>query len=302
MNKLLAMEAFVAVVDHQGFNAASNALPLSRSAVSKAVADLEASLGGRLLNRTTRRISLTEAGRAYYARCREILGAISEADGLVSGFSTNPAGKLRVNAPMSFGHRQLGPLVAAFRERHPDVYVELVLADRMVDMVEEGFDVTIRITRPADSSLVARRVAPCRFNVVASPAYLASRGRPRSPADLVNHECLVYRYAPEPERWRFQREGEPQPVAVNGNLCANNGDMLCAAAIAGAGVAMLPTFITCDAILDGQLETVLDDHIIPPVGIYAVYPSARFLSAKVRLWVDLLAESFGDRPAWDAPA
>ena len=299
MNKLQAMEAFVAVVDHRGFNAASSALPLSRSAVSKAVADLEASLGGRLLNRTTRRISLTEAGRAYYARCREILGAISEADGLVSGLSTNPAGTLRINAPMSFGHRQLGPLVAEFRRQYPDIDVELVLADRMVDMVEEGFDITIRITRPADSSLVARRVAPCRFNVVASPDYLARRGRPRSPADLADHECLVYRYAPEPERWRFQHDSELRAVAVNGNLCANNGDMLCAAAIAGAGVAMLPTFITCDAVLGGHLETVLQDHVIPPVGIYAVYPSARFLSAKVRLWVDLLAESLGDHPAWD---
>ena len=223
MNKLQAMEAFIAVVDHQGFNAASNALPISRSAVSKAVADLEASLGGRLLNRTTRRISLTEAGRAYYDRCREILGAISEADGVVTGLSANPAGTLRVNAPMSFGHRQLAPLVAAFRRQYPAIYLELVLADRMVDMVEEGFDVTIRITRPSDSSLVARRVAPCRFSVVASPAYLSKRGRPQSPADLTDHECLVYRYAPEPERWRFQVDGETQVVAVRGNGTESSG-------------------------------------------------------------------------------
>ena len=204
-----------------------------------------------------------------------------------------------MNAPMSFGHRQLGPLVAAFRRQYPGIYLELVLADRMVDMVEEGFDVTIRITRPSDSSLVARRVAPCRFSVVASPAYLEKWGRPQSAADLVDHHCLVYRYAPEPERWRFQFDGEPRVVAVSGNLCANNGDMLCAAAISGAGISMLPTFITCDAVLSGQLETVLQDHVIPPVGIYAVYPSARFLSAKVRLWIDLLADTFGDDPAWD---
>jgi DNA-binding transcriptional LysR family regulator len=299
MNKLQAMEAFVAVVDHQGFNAASEELPISRAAVSKAVSELEASLGGRLLNRTTRRISLTEAGSAYYGRCREILQAVIEADCTVTGLSATPRGTLRINAPMSFGHRQLGPLVAAFRQRYPDIRLELVLADRMVDMVEEGFDVTIRITRPRDSSLVARRVAPCRFAVVASRDYLAEFGRPEIPAELATHRCLVYHYAAEPETWRFRRGGQTDEVRVGGDLCANNGDMLCAAAAAGAGVALLPTFVISDAIRAGRLVTLLDDYTVPSVGIYAVYPSARFLSAKVRLWVDLLVETLGDNPFWD---
>ena len=299
MNKLQAMQAFVAVVDHQGFHAASGSLPFSRAAVSKYVAELEQSLGGRLLNRTTRRVSLTEAGRAYYERCREILGAVEEADCVVTGMTATPTGTLRVNAPMSFGIRQMGPLVATFRQRYPEIQVDLVLADRMVDMVEEGFDVTLRIARPADSSLVARRVAPCRFVVVAAPAYLEAAGRPETPGDLRHHECLIYSYAPSPRSWRFGAKGSEIVVEVNGALSANNGDMLCEAAMAGVGVAILPTFIVCDALRAGSLVTLLEDFPVEPVNIYAVYPSARFLSTKVRLWIDLLVEMLGDNPHWD---
>lgn len=299
MKKLQAIEAFVAVVDHQGFSAASEALPFSRAAVSKYVADLERELGGRLLNRTTRRVSLTEAGRAYYARCREILAAVDEADCIVTGMTATPTGTLRINAPMSFGIRQLGPLLAEFRRRYPEILLDLVLADRMVDMVEEGFDVTLRITRPADSSLVARRVAPCRFAVVASPSYLEAAGRPSRPRDLTGHDCLVYSYAPSPGAWTFSSTGETLTVDVRGSLVANNGDMLCEAAMAGAGVALLPTFIVCDAIRDGSLVPLLADYPVATADIFAVYPTARFLSAKVRLWVDLLVEVLGDNPHWD---
>ncbi len=299
MNKLQAMQAFVAVVDSQGFNAASETLPFSRAAVSKYVADLERELGGRLLNRTTRRISLTEAGRAYFERCRDILGAVEEADCIVSGMSATPIGTLRVNAPMSFGIHQMGPLVAAFRQRYPEIRVDMVLADRMVDMVEEGFDVTLRIARPGDSSLVARRVAPCRFTVVAAPSYLEAAGRPDRPDDLRHHDCLLYTYAPEKETWRFDSNEGEVSINVGGSLTANNGDMLCAAAIAGAGIALLPTFITCDAVRAGQLVTLMEGFKISPVNIYAVYPSARHLSTKVRLWIDLLIEILGDNPHWD---
>lgn len=299
MNKLLAMEVFVAVAEQGGFSAALERLSVSRAAISKHVADLEAELGGRLLHRTTRKVSLTDAGQAYYEKCKEILAAVEDADCIVSGLTSTPKGLLRINAPMSFGHRQMGPMVAAFQQRYPEIRIEMILADRQVDMVEEAFDVTVGITQPADSSLVARKISPCRFLLAASRQYLDSHGQPESPDDLSHHNCLTYTYGPRTKSWSFYRDDQDYKIPISGSFHSNNGDLLCSAAEQGNGVVLLPTFILCDAIKEGKLIPLLPRYRIRPVGIYAVFPSSRLLSAKVRLWVDYMVDQLGEHPHWD---
>ena len=299
MNKLLAIEVFIAVAEQGGFSAAMKQLDISRAGISKYIAELEAALGGRLFNRTTRKVSLTEAGHAYYARCKDILGSIEEADSIVSGLTSSPTGRLRINAPMSFGIRQMGPLVAEFHHRYPNLKVELILADRMVDMVEEAFDVTVRISRPKDSSLVARKIAPCNFVMAASPEYIEQHGYPASAADLVQHNCLCYTYGSARTSWPLWLDGCQTSVKIKPSLESNNGDVLCAAAVAAMGIVLSPTFILCDALRSGQLVPLLQQYSVKPSGIYAVFASSRLVSAKVRLWVDFLVEKLGDNPHWD---
>ncbi len=300
MNKLLAMEVFVAVAERGGFSAALEHLSVSRAAISKYVADLESDLGGRLLNRTTRKVSLTDAGRAYYEKCKEILAAVEEADCIVSGLSSTPSGLLRINAPMSFGHRQMGPLVARFQQDYPEIRIEMILADRQVDMVEEAFDVTVRITQPADSSLVARKISPCRFLLAASRQYLDRHGEPGKPEDLGDHNCLTYTYGPRTNSWSFYMGDQVYQIPISGSFHSNNGDLLCSAAEQDNGVVLLPTFIVCDAVKEGKLVPLLTQYKIRPAGIYAVFPSSRMLSAKVRLWVDFLVQQLGEQPHWDS--
>lgn len=299
MNKLLAIEVFIAVAERGGFSAALEHLPVSRAGISKYVADLETELGGQLFHRTTRKVSLTNAGKAYYEKCKEILAAVEEADCIVSGLTATPTGLLRINAPMSFGHRQMGPLVAEFQRRYPKISIELILSDRKVDMVEEAFDVTIRITQPKDSSLVARKIAPCRFMLAASRGYLKSHGWPNAPKDLTKHNCLTYTYGPRGKTWSFHEGDQVHQVTINGNFDSNNGDLLCATAEHGGGIVLLPTFILCDAARGGRLLPLLQQYIVEPAGIYAVFPSSRMLSTKVRLWVDFMVEQMGDLPQWD---
>ena len=203
MDKLLSIKAFTTVVEQGGMTAAADFLPLSRASISKHLAQLEAELGGQLLYRTTRRISLTEAGRLYYDKCKEILAAVDEADCIVSGLSTQPRGTLRINAPMSFAGRWMGALVAKYNEAFPDILLDMTLSDRQVDMIEEGFDLTVRISRPRDSSLVARKIADCNFLLAGSPGYLSRHGAPTCPQDLVNHRCLLYSYRSSPNQWEF---------------------------------------------------------------------------------------------------
>ena len=300
MNKLLSMKVFTTVVETGGFTSASNSLPISRAGVSKHIADLETSLGGRLLYRTTRRISVTQAGRAYYEKCKQILEAVDDADCLVSGLTSKPTGLLRMNAPMSFGNRWLGPLLAKFHEKFPDIKSDVTLTDRQVDIVEEGFDITIRINRPKDSSLVARRVAPCRFIVAAAPEYLNRFGIPTSPGDLANHQCLLYSYRPNFDKWKFSHPSGDIETRVTGPLVTNTGDLLCSAGISGMGIVLLPTFIISDPIRSGQLVPLLTDYSLGEAGIHVVYPSHRLLSDKVRKFSDFTVDYFNGRPQWDA--
>ncbi len=299
MDKLLSIKVFSTVVESGGFTAASKILPISRAGVSKHIADLETSLGGQLLYRTTRRISVTQAGKAYYEKCKQILEAVDEADCLVSGLTSNLTGKLRVNAPMSFGNRWLGPMLAKFHGEFPDIEIDITLSDRQVDIVEEGFDATIRITRPTDSSLVARLVAPCRFLVAASPGYLEENGVPVTPEDLANHKCLKYSYRPAPNRWKFSHPDGDREVKVSGPIMTNTGDLLCSAGVNGMGIVILPTFIVSDALRSGLLVPVLKDYTLRESGIYIVYPTRRLLSDKVRKFADFTANYFSLDPEWD---
>ena len=302
MDRFAAMRVFVEVVDGGSFTAASERLGLSRAAVSKSVMQLEEHLGARLLNRTTRRLSLTEVGRVFQERCREILDQVAEAETVAARSTAEPRGQLTVNAPHSFGTLHLGPALAEYCRRYPQVQVALSLNDRFIDVVSEGLDVVIRIARLEDSTLVARRMAPCRIVLCASPGYLAARGAPRVPQDLALHACLVYTNTPGGDHWLLSGPGGSESVSVNGPLCADNGEVLKSAALAGLGIAQLPTFICGEELASGRLVSVLPAWQPPAISVHAVYPSRRYLSAKVRTFVDFLSEYFGESPPWDGAA
>ena len=301
MDTVAAMIVFAKVVEANSFSEAARRLGQSKSAISKQVAGLEDRLGARLLNRTTRRLSVTEVGAALYERCARIAAEVEAAEQVVTHLHAAPRGTLRVNAPMSFGHLHLAPAIPAFLDRYPEVAIDLTLNDRFVDLVDEGFDLAIRVARLNDSSLVARKLAPERVVVCAAPSYVARRGAPQAPADLTAHDCIVYAQPSPQDQWSFvDREGRRSAVAVRGRLQANNGDAIRAALLAGAGVGRLPTFLVGADICEGRLVRLLPEYdSVFEGGVYAIYPHSRHLSPKVRAFVDFLVESFGPQPAWD---
>lgn len=266
---------------------------MSKSAVSKHVGRLEDRLGARLLNRTTRRLSLTEVGRVYYEHCARILHEAEEGDLAVGRLQEEPRGTLRINAPMSFGQIHVAPALPDFLTAYPDLSVDVTFEDRFVDAVEEGYDVLIRIGSLADSSLIARKLAWSEAQICASPAYWEKHGMPQHPRDLLEHNCLNYTYLSTNNEWRFVNKDEPgeiTSVRVSGNIRANNSPVQREAALAGIGVARLPHFVICDDIRAGRLVPALTDYPLQPFGIYAVYPHNRHLSAKVRAFVDFFAD------------
>lgn len=300
VDRFLQLAALVRTVDRGSQAAAARELGVTAAMVGRYIQALEDRLGTRLLNRTTARQSLTEAGAAFYARAQGILEQMEEAETSAADRQAEPRGTLRVNAPMSFGTRHLAAAITEFGRGNPRLQVELVLNDRVVDLVEEGYDVAVRIGRLADSGLIARRLSPCRVVACASPGYLERRGWPAAPADLLRHDCLMYAYASHGAAWRFGGEGGEQEVRVSGSLMANNGDALMAAALAGQGIILQPTFIVGEALREGRLLPVLPGWRVADYTMYAVYPSARHLSPKVRRFVDFLAARFRDPPPWDA--
>lgn len=299
MDKLEAMNAFAKVVAAGSYAEAARRLGLTRSAVSKAVMELEQILGARLLDRTTRRVTPTEAGLAYYERCVSILAEVEETEIQISKLHDEPKGVLKVNAPMTFGTLYLAQAVAEFMARYDDLRVELMLNDRFIDPLEEGVDVTVRIGVLADSSLIARRLAPANRVMVAAPAYLARHGTPQTPSDLAAHRCLSYGQLAAVHRWQLVDKGEVINIAVTSSLCSNNGEVLRAAAIAGNGIANLPTFIVGPDLEAGRLNLVLPQTPPTGLGIYALYAPNRYLAAKSRLFIDFLAQRFGEEPVWD---
>ncbi|MBF0155316.1 MAG: LysR family transcriptional regulator [Magnetococcales bacterium] len=292
MDRLACMESFVRVVESGSFAAAARKSGLSRSAVSKYIETLESHLGVRLINRTTRQLHLTTEGELYYPYCRRILEDVDEAEQSVSHLHATPRGLLRVSAPVSFGTRYLAPATADFLLKYPGIELDLVLNDRFVDLIEEGFDLAVRIGTLEDSTLMARRLTTTRLIPCASPTYLAKHGKPTTPADLTRHVCLLYSYTASPNVWRFRHQGEEHSVRITGPLRANNGEALCAAARAGLGVALLPGFLVDEELRLGVLEPLLTDYSLPTIGIHAVCPSNRHLSTKVREFIDFLASRF----------
>jgi DNA-binding transcriptional LysR family regulator len=295
------MKVFCAVVDNGSFAAAAGKLRLSRAMVTKHVMNLESHLNIRLLNRTTRRLSLTESGAGYYERCTQILNELEEAEAQARQSSAEPRGTLRINAPYSFATAHVAPFLPEFLASHPDLKLDLTLNDRFVDLVEEGFDVAVRIaaTLP-ESSLAARKLAACRRVVCGSPDYFQRHGEPGTPADLERHNCLGYSFCASQGAWSFAcADGRRHAVKAHGSIRANSADALRAAALGGIGVVLLPSYIVGEELADGRLKAVLTDCEAPESGIYAVYPSRRHLSAKVRAFVDFLGRKYGPEPYWD---
>lgn len=290
MDRMTGLRVFCAVVEAESFTGAADRLEMARSMVTKHVSALEEHLGVRLLNRTTRRISRTEAGHAYYERCRELLAEFDALDASVHELVERPRGLLKVSAPVSFGIRHLGAAVAGFMARNPEVRVDLQMNDRVVDLVDEGFDLAIRVGRLDDSSLVARPLASTRLLLCASPAYLARHGEPRAPADLAVHRCLSYSYASTRDEWRMNGpDGAQATMRVGWSLRANNGDVLREAALLDQGIIRQPHFLVGEELRSGRLVELLPGWDCGTLTVNAVYPHRRHLSAKVRAFVEHLA-------------
>lgn len=298
MDRLDCDRMLVAVLDSGSFAEAARRLGVSPGQASKLVSRLEADLGVQLLKRTTRALSPTEVGQAYYERMKLLLEEFDTLDASVRNASGAPAGRLRLTAPMSFGKIQLTPLLVAFADAFPDIQLEVSLSDRVVNLVDEGFDMAVRVGKPADSSLIARKLCDTRIVVIAAPAYLARRGRPRRPEELAAHECIVDDNFRDPLNWRFRRGEDEVTVAVAGRLRFSNGEACLTAAEAGFGIARVPNFIAGRSLADGRVELLLDDLQDPPLDIYALYPPAKHLALKVRTLVDFLAACFRGGPDW----
>ncbi|MFV3077845.1 LysR family transcriptional regulator [Niveispirillum fermenti] len=303
MDRLDDLRLFTLVAEGRSFTKAAEKLGLSKSAASRRIGELEARLGARLFNRTTRHISLTQVGEGFHARVSQALEALEEAERSVASQHAAPRGTLKLAAPVSFGVDHLSGAIADFMRLYPEVAVDMDLSDRFVDLVDEGYDLAVRIGRLRDSSLVARRLCPARAVICASPEYLARRGTPQEPADIQSHDCLIYTNVQNPEQWSFRAAPgaeETRGQRITGRLRANNGDALREAASQGQGLVLLPTFIVGDALASGRLVPVLDAWLPPPLAVHAVYPANRHLSPKVRAFVDFLAGRFGPVPYWDA--
>ncbi|MDX6749150.1 LysR family transcriptional regulator [Geminicoccaceae bacterium 1502E] len=300
LDRVTSMQIFVRIAAAGSFSAAARALGMSQTMATRHVDAIEERLGVRLLHRTTRRLTLTEAGRRYLEACERILGEIEEAEALTAAEHVEPRGTLRLNVPLSFGVREIAPVLPAFAAAHPRLTVDLGLADRVVDLLEEGWDMAVRIGRLAESSLVARRLAACRMVLCAAPAYLAERGTPQHTTDLARHNCLGYTL-PGPASagsWAFGTQGQ-HVVAVAGNLRANNGDALVAAAVAGQGLVYQPSFLVSDALRTGQLVPLaLEQPTDERLAVHAVLPPGRRPPAKTRAMVEFLADRFKP-PPWD---
>ena len=300
MDQLTALRALRRVVELGSFTAAGDALGISHSIVSRQVRQLESQLGAQLLNRTTRRFALTSAGQEYYLASRDILDALDAADRAVAMHQAQPSGSLRINAPMAFGTLELASWLPDFSRQYPHIHIDLVCNDRIVDLIDDGFDVALRLARGLpDSTLVARQLASSRTVAVAAPAYLARQGHPATPQDLTQHNCLMYTSGDKPAEWSFtDGDGATHKVDVRGSLQANTSVALREAAMGGMGIAGAAAFIVRDALRSGQLVEVLPGYTLRPRILYALYPHSRQLSPKVRVFVDFAVQHYQDR-RWD---
>lgn len=300
MDRLDCDRMFVAVAENGSFAAAAGRLGTSTGQASKLVSRLEAELGVQLLTRTTRALSLTEAGRGYLGGIKPLLDDYDALDTVTRHASGAPSGRLRISAPITFGTAQLAPVLIDFAKQYSDIQLDVNFSDRNVNLVDEGFDAAVRVGKPADSSLIARKLCDSRVVVAASPDYLAARGTPKTPADLEGHDCVIDTNFREPYRWQFkQPDGGTETVMMKGRLQFSNADACLVATLAGFGIARLPSFIAGPCLRDGRLISLLTERGYDDYGIYALYPPGRHLALKVRVLVDFLTAAFRGRPDWD---
>ncbi len=297
MDRITAMQVFVSVVDSGSQSAAADQLDLSRPVVSRYLAELEEWAGARLLHRTTRKLSLTAAGAEMLPRCRQMLELVTDMKNVVAIPEDAPQGLLRITVSTSFGQAQLAAAVADYVKLYPGVTVDMLLLDRVVNLVEERIDLAIRISKELDPNLIARRLTVCRSVVCASPAYLREHGKPTQPEQLALHNCLTHSYYGSV--WLLERDNEPVNVAVKGNISANDATSLVQATLAGAGVTLLPTFLAAPFIRSGQLQALLPEYHPQEFGVFGVYASRKHMPATLRTMLDFLAERYADGPDWD---
>ncbi len=301
MRRFGAIPVFVAVVENGGFTAAARTLGISKSAVSKRINQLEAHLGVRLLHRTTRKLSLTEAGERYFEHAIQALAAANQAEDAVAELQGEPQGQLRINSPMSFGRLHVAPMIPKLLKRYPKLKIDLVMDDRRVDLVAEGFDTAIRAGNLPDSTLIARKLAPVRQVFCASPDYIDRYDRPSTPAELSGHNCVLYCYSSDADKWTLIGEGGPVTVTVSGSYKVNNSEALLEALREGVGIGRLPTFVAGPDLKAGRLVKLFESYRIPEFTLYAVFPEREYLPAKLRVFLDFAIEYFGgDEPYWDA--
>ena len=299
MDRLDAMKLFMRVAETGSFSGVAQQMDVARSVVTRQIAGLEAHLGTKLIARSTRRLSLTSAGAAYLEKCREILNLIEEAEAGLAEDRLSPRGNIRVSLPISLGLGQLAPLISDFTTVYPEVTVDLDFSDRKANLIEEGLDLAIRITRQLEPTEVARKLSRCAIVTVAAPSYLEKNGRPSHPSELIKgHECFGYTLGPR-GHWTFMIDGEITSFPVRGRVQANNGDALLGFAAGGLGITMAPTFIANPAIAAGQVEAILTNFPLIELGIYAVFPGNRYVPHRVRVLVDYLAERIGTPPFWE---
>lgn len=300
MLKTEEIQAFVQIAQSGTITAAAAQLQLAKSALSRRLGELEARLGVELFHRSTRNLSLTESGRNFYQYCTQILDDLIEAEHSVSQQHHDVRGLIKVAAPLSFGLMHLGPAMIEFQQQHPGVCFDIDFNDREVDLIQEGYDVGVRIAELKDSSLIARKLASLSMVVCASPGYLREHGEPQTPMDLQQHSCITYSYVPHPDHWHFRDpQGELIDVRVNRTLNTNNGGFMCDAAVAGLGIVLQPTFIAYQQIAAGELVPILRDYKILSYDAYAIYPPTRHLSRRVRQFVDFLVTRFAGLPYWE---
>jgi DNA-binding transcriptional LysR family regulator len=301
MDRLTSLTVFGRVVETGGFSAAARRLNMSVTMVSNHIQALEDRLGARLLNRTTRKVSLTEIGRAYYERSSQILVELDEADRIASALHATPRGTLRLHTSASIV-RFLQPVVAEFLTLYPAVSVDLTVGERMVDVIEDGYDLVIRAVPPPDSELVVRRLMPWRHILCCAPAYLEQHPPPMNLADLAHHSCLQFAFYPFGNEWRFEgADGKPVSVRVHGNMVTSSGEMLRLLALGGHGVFLAPAFMVADDLAAGTLVPILPEYRAPEFAINAIYPHRHHLSTKVRSFIDLLADRFVQHKEWLNP-
>lgn len=300
MGQLEDMSIFIRIVEAGGVSKAADQLGMAKSGISRRLAALENRLGVQLLNRSTRRISLTGVGREYYQAAVKLIGDVSELDALTANAKTSLQGHLRLAVPLSFGLCHLSAAIDVFIRQHPGLILHIDFSDRLVDLVEQGVDLAIRITDLKDSSLRARRICPIRLKLCASPAYLEAHGTPQRPGDLKDHNVLGYDIGAGTGLKLNDGQGNDQFVQTSARIVANNGDFLRDMALAGHGIVLLPTFIVWQSLASGELIAVLEPNTPATLNAWAVYPPTRYLSQRVRLFIDFLVERFGDRPYWDS--